>query len=264
MTEPRTPSPLSDSIICGDCLQVMAEMPDGCIDAIITDPPYCSGGVSEASRTAAKGQGLRSESIRRFGWFVGDNMGTSGLVWLIRAVAGQSLRLLDGRGSMLVFCDWRMLPNLIPAVESAGFRYQNLIVWDKTHMGLGTGFRARHELIMHMTAGSPKYYDKGTANVLTCKRVSSADREHPTQKPADLIAQLCRVVCPPGGVVLDPFAGSGTLAVAARMTHRRFVCIEKNPEHCEIARARIDSVTPDIFGANGGSDGGQWAGTNGS
>lgn len=252
--EAGCPAPLCcapvDVVLQGDCLEIMAGMPDGCIDAVITDPPYCSGSVSEASRTAAKGQGLRSENIRRMGWFVGDNMGTAGLVWLIRSMAVEALRLLKGKGSLLIFCDWRMVPNLIPAVESAGFRYQNLIVWDKTHMGLGTGFRARHELIMHMTAGSPEYHDKGTANVLQCRRVTADEREHQTQKPVDLIAQLCRVVCPPGGTILDPFAGSGTLAEAARMTHRHFICIERDADHCETARQRISAVTPELFGHN--------------
>ncbi len=83
-----------DKLTRGDCLEVMKQMPDGSVDAVITDPPYCSGSVSEASRTAAKGQGLRSENIQRLGWFVGDNMGTAGLVWLIRSMAVESLRLL--------------------------------------------------------------------------------------------------------------------------------------------------------------------------
>jgi site-specific DNA-methyltransferase (adenine-specific) len=115
-------------IIHGDCLQAMMDLPDASIDAIVTDPPYCSGGVSEASRSAAKGQGLRSENITRFGWFIGDNMGTAGFIWLMRSVAFESIRLLKKSGSMLVFCDWRMVPNLAPAIESAGFRYQNMIV----------------------------------------------------------------------------------------------------------------------------------------
>lgn len=243
----------ADSIINrihqGDCLDLMRGFPDACVDAVITDPPYCSGSVSEASRTAAKGQGLRSENIKRLGWFVGDNMGTAGLVWLIRSMAVESLRLLKGNGSLLVFCDWRMIPNLIPAVESAGFRYQNLIVWDKTHMGLGNGFRARHELIMHMTAGSPEYYDKGTANVLSCKRVSADDREHQTQKPVELIEQLVRVVCPVGGTVLDPFAGSCTLAQACATTGRNYICIERDPDHCATGAGRLKQVQGDLLSA---------------
>jgi len=226
-------------IIHGDCLQTMRAMADGCIDAVVTDPPYCSGSVSEASRSAAKGQGLRSENITRFGWFVGDNMGTAGLVWLLRSVAFESVRLLKNSGSMLVFCDWRMVPNLAPAIESAGFRYQNMIIWNKGSMGLGAGFRAQHEIVLHFTAGSPEYYDKGTGNVITSKRVTSDDRQHQTEKPVDLLETLIKVVCPPGGVVLDPFGGSGTTAVAAESVGRTAICIERESGHCTTAENRI-------------------------
>lgn len=230
------------TLMLGDTLKRMLEIPDGGVDAVITDPPYCSGSVSEAARTAAKGQGLRSENVKKMGWFVGDNMGTAGLVWMLREVAVESLRLLNGEGSLLMFCDWRMIPNLIPAVESAGFRYQNLIVWDKTHMGLGNGFRARHELIMHMTAGSPKYHNKGTANVLQCKRVGANEREHQTQKPVELMESLIRVACPVGGVTLDPFMGSGSTGVACMNTGRRFIGIERDEKNHATAQARISAA----------------------
>lgn len=230
-------------IIHGDALAVMAEMPDASIDAVITDPPYCSGSVSESSRSGAKGQGLRSENLTRFGWFTGDNMGTAGLIFLLRSVAFESIRLLKGSGSMLVFCDWRMVPNLAPAIESAGLRYQNMVVWDKGHMGLGAGFRAQHEIILHFTAGSPEYADKGLGNVLKCSRVRGDDREHQTEKPVALIEQLVRVVCPQGGTILDPFGGSGTTAVAANNLGRKAICIERDLEHVETARRRIATQT---------------------
>ena len=225
-------------IIHGDCLRVMASLPDASIDAVITDPPYCSGSVSEASRSAAKGQGLRSENINRFGWFIGDNMGTAGLVFLLRSVAFEYIRLLRGSGSLLVFCDWRMVPNLAPAIESAGLRYQNMVIWDKGSMGLGAGFRAQHEVILHFTAGSPEYHDKGLSNVLKCPRIGQ-NREHQTQKPVNLMEQLIRVVCPPGGVVLDPFGGSGTTGVAAKNLGRDAICIERDAQHVETANRRL-------------------------
>jgi site-specific DNA-methyltransferase (adenine-specific) len=133
-----------------------------------------------------------------------------------------------------------MAPNLIPAIESAGYRYQNLIVWDKTHMGLGSGFRARHELIMHMTCGTPAYHDKGTANVIQCRRVTAAEREHQTQKPVDLLEQLIRVVSPDGGTILDPFMGSGSTGVACRSINRNFIGIERDAGYFGIAIKRID------------------------
>jgi DNA modification methylase len=230
---------VSPTVRLGDCLQVMAEMGDASADAIVTDPPYCAGAVSEAQRTRAAGQGLRSENIRRFGWFVGDNMGTAGLVWLLRSVAVEAVRVLKPSGSLLVFCDWRMVASLQPAIESAGLRFQNLIVWDKESMGLGLGFRAQHEIVLHFTNGSPEYHDKATGNVLRAGRVRADDREHQTQKPLDLMRQLVRVVCPPGGLVLDPFAGSGSTGVAAVLEGRAFLGIERDPEHVETANRRL-------------------------
>jgi len=238
-------------IVKADAIAFMQALPDACVDAIITDPPYCSGSVSEASRSAAKGQGLRSENIRRLGWFVGDNMGTAGLVWLLRAMAFEAVRVMKPTGSLLVFCDWRMVPNLAPAIESAGLRYQNHIAWDKTCMGLGAGFRAQKEEILHFTNGSPEYHDKGTSNVLKCGRVSAEDREHQTQKPAALIAQLVRVVAPVGGLVLDPFAGSCTLAEACLQTRRDYLCIERDAAHCATGESRIQQVQPDFMGGGG-------------
>ncbi len=182
---------------------------------------------------------MRSENLSRFGWFLGDNMGTAGLVFLLRAMAFEAVRVMKPTGSLLVFCDWRMLPNLAPAIESAGLRFQNVIVWDKEVMGLGTGFRAQHELVMHFTNGAPGYHHKGTSNVLRAKRVHAKAREHQTQKPTDLMRQLVAVVAPPGGVVLDPFMGSGSTGVAAIEHGCDFIGCERSPEYVAIARARI-------------------------
>jgi DNA modification methylase len=233
----RTETIGSATLYQGDAIDIMDTLER--VDAIVTDPPYCSGSVSEASRSAAKGQGLRSENIKKLGWFVGDNMGTAGLVFLLRSVAFGALRILSPEGSMLVFCDWRMVPNLAPAIESAGLRYQNMVAWDKGVMGLGMGFRAQHEIILHFTAGSPKYHDLGTANIVKAARVSADDREHQTQKPVDLMQRLLRVVCPPGGTVLDPFMGSGSTGVAAAAEKMRFIGIERDPEHFDTACERL-------------------------
>lgn len=232
------------TLFLGDTLEALSEI--GGADSIITDPPYCSGSVSEASRSAAKGQGLRSETITKLGWFVGDNMGTAGLVFLLRAVAFEATRLIPATGSMLTFCDWRMVPNIGPAIESAGLRYQNLIVWDKGAMGLGAGFRAQHELILHHTNGSPRYFDKATSNVIVSRRVHKSEREHQTQKPADLMERLIRVVTPPGGTVLDPFMGSGSTGVAAIRSGRSFIGIERDEGHFETARKRLADAMAEI------------------
>lgn len=230
----------------GDALDVLRGVAHESVDAVITDPPYCSGSVSESSRTAAKGQGLRSENITRFGWFVGDNMGTAGLVWLLRSMAIEARRVVRLSGHLLVFCDWRMLSSLQPAIESAGWRAQNLVVWNKGSMGLGTGFRAQHELVMHFTAGAPAYHDRSTGNVVTASRVAGDDREHQTQKPVDLMRRLVRVVAPVDGVVMDPFAGSASTLVAALAEGRRCIGIERDAGYVEIARRRCAEASEQL------------------
>jgi site-specific DNA-methyltransferase (adenine-specific) len=233
------PPDMSAEIILGDCLEVMRSMPDESVDAVITDPPYCSGGFSETGRRQAKGQGLRSETIRDVGWFVNDNMGTAGLVWLLRSVAVGAARLLRDGGSLCLFTDWRMIVNVAPALESSGLRLQNVVVWDKGNAGLGRGFRAQHEMVLHFTKGTGVFHDASTGNVLRIPRVNHATREHQTQKPVELMQRLIRVVAQPNGTVLDPFAGSGTTGVAALLEGRRFIGIEREAAYVEIARRRI-------------------------
>jgi site-specific DNA-methyltransferase (adenine-specific) len=228
------------TLYLGDAIEVMGRL--GAVDAMVTDPPYCSGAVSEASRTAAKGQGLRSENIARMGWFVGDNMGTAGLVFLLRTVAFRALEILNPEGHMLFFCDWRMVPNLAPAIESSGARFQNLVVWDKENMGLGMGFRAQHEMILHFSAGAPKYHDLGTSNVIKAGRITAADREHQTQKPVSLLSQLIEVAAAQHATVLDPFMGSGSTGVACVETGRKFIGIERDADHFATACRRIEQA----------------------
>jgi site-specific DNA-methyltransferase (adenine-specific) len=226
-------------IIHGDALDVLRGMPDASVDAVVMDPPYCSGGFSEAARRQAKGQGLRSETIRAEGWFASDNMGTSGLMWLMRQTCREANRILRSSGSMIVFTDWRQVVNIVPPIESTGFRYTNCVVWDKGSAGLGAGFRAQHEMALHFTKGSPVYHDRSTGNVIRCPRQNHNTREHQTQKPVAIMASLVRVVAPIAGTVLDPFAGSGSTGVACVETGRSFIGIEREATYVEIARRRI-------------------------
>jgi DNA modification methylase len=104
------------------------------------------------------------------------------------------------------------------------------------------GFRAQHEIILHYTAGSPKYHDLGTSNVIRTSRVSAVEREHQTQKPVELMEALLNVVCPTGGTVLDPFMGSASTGVAAIKRGIKFIGIERDAEHFDTACKRIEEA----------------------
>jgi len=96
-------------------------------------------------------------------------------------------------------------------------------------------------------ATTESYADSGSAaRFFYCAKASKADRggdnKHPTVKPTDLMRYLCRLVTPPGGVVLDPFTGSGSTGKAATLEGFRFIGIEREAEYVEIAKARIAAV----------------------
>ena len=94
-----------------------------------------------------------------------------------------------------------------------------------------------------MKPGACRLDAGSAARFFYCAKASKSDREtgnnHPTVKPTDLMRYLCRLVTPPGGLVLDPFAGSGSTGKAAVLEGFRFAGIELNPDYVAIARARI-------------------------
>lgn len=222
------------TIITGDCLSGLASIPAGTVDAMITDPPYCAGGATESARTSSKGM-----TKSPLGWFTGDAMTTTGLVFLLREVAIQAERILTPDGNLLMFADWRMVPALAPALESSGLRWRSQIIWDKKSMGTGTGFRPRYEVILHLTKGKAPRYNTSAQNVLVYPRVTPKNRRHPTEKPVALLRDLIRSVAPAGGVVVDPFAGSGSLGEAALREGRQPILIERSPGFVASMTARL-------------------------
>lgn len=230
-------------IFHGDVLDVLAET-EPTIDSVVTDPPYASGTRLEAHKSA-------SGAMLRAGRFADrpielDQMTTTGFVWLIRAVAARCRHLLPDGGSFLSFIDWRQWPNLAGALETCNLRVQGMVVWDKGSMGLGNGFRSQHELVCHASKGVPTIHDKGCGNVLAAGRVEPVD--HPSPKPVGLLARMIEVVTPPGGVVLDPFMGSGSTLRAALDCGRRAIGIEVEERYCEIAAKRLGQEVLDLGG----------------
>lgn len=227
------------TLYLGDALGILQSTPSCGARAMISDPPYCSGGFTEATKRSAKGQGLRSETLAEKDWFGGDNMTAAGLQWLLRAVAvAFKGHAADEACTLSFFADWRMVPLLATAVEGAGLRFQSMPVWDKQAAGLGTGFRAQHECILHFSIDTPRYHSKSYGNVIRAPRMP-ADRDHPTEKPVSVMSALIDVQTEPGTLVLDPFMGSGSTGVAAVQMGRKFVGIEHDPIHFETACRRL-------------------------
>jgi len=154
------------TIYHGDTLQVLAALrAEGQrFNAVAMDPPYASGTRQEAKKSTSgamvRGQRFSQKPIEN------DQMTTQGFVWLMRETALAFLPMLTDGDSVFSFIDWRQWPNLLGALESCNLRVNAMVVWDKMSYGLGNGFRAQHELVMHASKGTPRILDHGSGNVL--------------------------------------------------------------------------------------------------
>ncbi len=194
--------------------------------AIVSDPPYSSGGYQEAGKGAGSIGSTVAHTIQ------GDTYSTRGYLRLIRGM-GQVFRVAEA----YLFTDWRMWPYTVDAVEDAGFRVRSMIVWNKGYGGMGIKWRSQHELICWGARGTLKA-GWGAGNVITCDRSGNAN--HPTEKPilvmSDLIANSRRPL------IIDPFMGSGTTGVAAIQLGKQFVGVEIEPKHFDTACRRIEDA----------------------
>lgn len=212
---------------------------------VLIDPPYCSGARREAER-AVRGSMLRGDKDRMrcgeepSGWFDGDNLTIPSYTWLLRSLAVELIDAVTPGSVFLIFSDWRMYPVVAAAVESAGWRLNNLVVWDKVNIGMGRGYRNRHELVAVFSLGTArKPYRSNVPNVIRVKAVSAARRVHPTEKPVALLTELASPWVGPNDRVLDLFAGSGSTGRAAVKLGASCDLVERSPRHAAMTRDRF-------------------------
>lgn len=210
------------TVVEGDCLELMKALPDGCVDAVITDPPY---GIDyESGHFGVLPRSIHGDGDTAFR--------DSFLQWWTPRPA-------------LVFGTWK-------ASRPAGTR--QVLIWD-TLGALGMGaldipWKPAHQEIYVIGRGFTGERGSDVLSFAPVQAMACNGRVHPHQKPTELIENLLEK-CPPGWTILDPFLGSGTTAVAAKKLGRHFLGFEISPEYCRIARERIALVEaqPSLFAA---------------
>lgn len=228
-------------LLQGDALELLREMPDESVDALITDPPYSSGGSFRGDRTQEPvDKYVRSglEVIR--GSFTGDNRDQRSWCYWMALWLSEAARVVKTGGLAMVFSDWRQLPMCSDAFQAGGFVWRGIVVWDKTEAAKPTPGRFRHqaEFIVWGSKGPLRASTASPWAGVFRVPVTQDDKFHMTGKPTPLMEWLAGVV-PRGGKILDPFAGSGTTGVGAIRAGRRFIGIEREAGHCSVALARL-------------------------
>lgn len=245
----------SSTLYVGDALSTLRELPDTSIDAVIADPPYCSGGTTTAQRTGqtARTKYVSSTAAHTLADFDGDQRDQRSYTYWCTLWLTEALRLTKPRGVCLVFTDWRQLPATSDALQAAGWVWRGLVVWHKpgARPNHGRFTNAAEYLVWgsngHLGARSEEPCLPGLYSITSPR---GEERIHITQKPLLLLRQLIGITAV-GATLLDPFMGSGTTGVAAVLEGRRFIGIEKTQATARGARERIAEAEAIVAGREG-------------
>ena len=194
-------------VIHGDCLDVMRDLPDGCVDAVVTDPPY---GIGASAGTGKYGRLKFTATDKKWDDFAVD----------------VSPLLALGKPTVIWGGNYFGLP------ASRGY-----LVWNK-----GNGFAGRDFAECEMAWTN----QDANAKLLTYDPLAFGDyraKHHPTMKPVPVMVwSISYLALPPDSLILDPYCGSGTTGVAAINLGYRFLGIEREASYCDIARRRISDA----------------------
>jgi site-specific DNA-methyltransferase (adenine-specific) len=218
-----------NKVICGDCLEVMREMPDNSIDSFVTDPPY---GIDYQSAWRIDKTQLKPKIANDklpFIWWLYD-----------------AYRITKLTGSLLCFCRWDVQDAFKQAIEWAGFTIKSQVIWDRAVHGLGDlegAYALQHDVVWFATKGLFKFPNHRPQSIVRSPRVDAEKLQHPNEKPVPLMEKLIRDVSVKGQTICDPFLGSGSTAIAAASTGRNYIGIEISPEYAALAQKRIAQET---------------------
>ena len=222
------------TIYQGDSLDILPTLRGSSVDLIVTDPPYVIGAVSAGNMATKAG-----------GW--GDMMNSSR--WF-RDWYAMCRRVLKQDGAMWTFSNWRSLPVVMKAAFDAEWSLASVLVWHKDWIGPGgsVGLRPAYEMVALLAGPDFSIEDRGIPDVWTHKWASFKPSGHPAEKPVELLSRLIDESMRGPGLVVDPFAGSGSSLVAAKTLGHRAIGIEADERWCEVAARRCSQEVLGLVG----------------
>jgi len=225
-----------------EALAFLRTLPDACVDAVITDPPYSSGGAFRGDRMAATSlKYVKTGTKVDRPEFSGDNRDQHAFGYWCALWLAECARIAKPGAPICVFTDWRQLPVTADAIQAGGWTWRGIVPWDK---GEGTRpqkgrFRSQAEFIVWGSNGAmPLERGVGVLPGAFTVPVLQEDKHHITGKPTDLMRRIV-AICAPGGVVLDPFAGSASTGAACLRDGYRFIGSEMTEAYHGIAVDRL-------------------------
>lgn len=233
------------AVVEADTLLALRDLPAASVDGVLCDPPYSSGGQfrgDRAASTSSKYVGNDVEEVPPD--FAGDTRDQRSFELWTALWSAEALRVAREGAPAALFSDWRQVAATIDAFQAGGWIFRGIWPWDKTEavrpvMGR---FRAQCEFAIWGSKG-PMPVDRGVGvlpGLARCAARGDGEKYHQAGKPVAMLRELVRVVVP-GGTILDPFAGSGSMGVAALREGRRYIGMELLPHWADLTRRRLEA-----------------------
>jgi site-specific DNA-methyltransferase (adenine-specific) len=218
----------------------------GRVDCIITDPPF---GVDNKSNMAVTAHG------KEYTTKIANDETPEIAIETFKGVMDALCPLTVPECDMYVFTAWQVLDKWYDVARwleaRHGFKYNALLVWEKDGPGMGDldGWGMGHEMILYLKKGrrKPSEGAQRRNGVLHVPQVRPGTNIHPHEKPTGLLEHFIKWSTNPGDLIVDPFGGSGSLALAARKTRRSALCVEYDQERYEKAFKRLNEVGHGLF-----------------
>lgn len=231
----KDPDDILDTIQNRDCLEGMKDIPDGSIGLIVTDPPYLLTSRGAVGTMSGYWEGEAARKGRVFEFNDID----------IEDYLDDFYRVLDNDAHCYIMCNNYNLAHFFEVIGESGFHFVKLLVWDKQNKICGTYYMGQVEFIFLIRKGRDKHINNcGTSDLLSFANNRDKDRNgnniHDSQKPVALMRTLIANSSDKGDIVLDPFMGSGTTAIAAMREGRHFIGFEKDEKYWNVAMRRVD------------------------
>lgn len=224
----------------GDALAILRELPDASVDAVLTDPPYSSGGLHAGARRKEPAAKYQSTGTKRaYPPMLGDLKDQRSFVMWATLWLSECWRLAKPGAPAMVFSDWRQLPAMTDAVQAAGWEWRGIVVWHKSSARPMLGsFKRDAEFVVHAVKAPAKTWTRRCFPGIYHYNVVATQKIHLTSKPLPLLVDFLGIA-PEGGTILDPFVGGGTTPAACIETGRRFIGVELSAEYFRLAGERI-------------------------
>lgn len=205
-----------NTIIHGDCRDVLPNIASESIDFVLTDPPYVNRYVSR------DGRAVRNDDFK----------------WATPAFH-QLHRILKRDAFCVCFYGWACIERFLAAFSASGFKIAGHIAFPKQHISNNNGYLAyKHEAAYLLVKGIPATRYDALPDVIEWNHRLPNDL-HPTQKPLRVLLPLVEAFSRPGDIVLDPFAGSGSSLLAAKALGRNWLGVEMDAKYHSIASKRL-------------------------